>query len=157
MRTVRCSGRLLRGCLPRGCLPRRGGSAFSLGGCGSLHPLWTDRHLWKHGLSATAVADGNKGRARYRGARNISRVWDAWNRSKSSFFQDVALCTKSTCVARFNCRRKVFSWFQHNRAITTFDRKLHPLKSGQLTGPSLNTLFTKTTTNCETMEAIRYR
>ena len=28
---------------------------------GSVHfPMWTDRHLWKHNLSATTVADGNE-------------------------------------------------------------------------------------------------
>ena len=57
MRTVRCSGHLggrgsvcLEGCLPGGCLPGRG----------VYTPLWTDRHLWKHNLSITTVADGNK-------------------------------------------------------------------------------------------------
>ena len=38
-----------------GCLP--GGVSVQ----GGVHlPLWTDRHLWKHKLSATTVADGNK-------------------------------------------------------------------------------------------------
>ena len=75
MRTVRCSGRLMGvGCLPGGCLP--GGicpgvrvcqGCVSAQGClpeGCLPegctppPLWTDRHLWKHNLSTTTVADG---------------------------------------------------------------------------------------------------
>ena len=63
MRTVRCSGHLggdllregclpgrdvcPRGCLPKGCLPR--GVYTSL--------PWTDRHLWKHNLSATTVKE----------------------------------------------------------------------------------------------------
>ena len=39
-----------------------GGGVFAQGGClprrGVHLPLWTDRHLWKHNLSATTVADG---------------------------------------------------------------------------------------------------
>ena len=54
MHTIRCSSHLGRGCLPaRGCLPRG-----CLPGMRGVHlPPWTDRHLWKHNLSATTVAD----------------------------------------------------------------------------------------------------
>ena len=86
---LRClpRGCLPRRCLPRGCLPRRclprecvcpgeGGvcpgeeSLPKRGVClGGVHlPLWTDRYLWKHNLSATIVADGNK--------RNVKVVLD---------------------------------------------------------------------------------
>ena len=59
MRAVRCSG----------CSSERQVSAWK-GGVSAwpgvvclargvyTSPLWTDRHLWKHNLSATAVADG---------------------------------------------------------------------------------------------------
>ena len=80
MRTVRCSGRPLRGgvcpggvclggCLPRGiclggvsargCLPR---GCVCLGVCLPDPPPCgkNDRHVWKHNLSATTDADGNK-------------------------------------------------------------------------------------------------
>ena len=55
MRTVRCSSRLPGGylsarevCLPKGVY---------------TSPLWTDRHLSKHNLSATTVADGKKAKS----------------------------------------------------------------------------------------------
>ena len=62
----------VRGCLPRGwqvyAFCRGGvcpeGMGVSAGGACLLpgrctRPLWTDRHLWRHNLSATTVADGN--------------------------------------------------------------------------------------------------
>ena len=55
MHTVRCSGRLLGGCLPG--RPAQGVSAFCLVYTCPPSP-WTDRHLWKHNLSPTTVADG---------------------------------------------------------------------------------------------------
>ena len=53
MRTVRCSGRFVggRGGLPRGVCPR--------GWCSTVDRI-LDTCLWKHYLSATTVADGNK-------------------------------------------------------------------------------------------------
>ena len=51
MRTVRCSGRLGGG--GGADLPREGGLPRSV-----YTPLWTERRLWKHYLSATTVADG---------------------------------------------------------------------------------------------------
>ena len=56
MRTIPSSGHLGDVC-PGGCLARGGMSAW-----GSVHlPLGqNDRCLWKHYLSATTVADGNK-------------------------------------------------------------------------------------------------
>ena len=74
-----CQGVSARGCLPAGgvCLP------------GSLHlpPPWTDRHLWKHNLSATTVADGNKPNSchfklLYYGVLEFS-VTSAWNISSA--------------------------------------------------------------------------
>ena len=46
-----------RGLPVGGCLPARGVSA-----CQGVYtsPPWTDRHLQKHNLSATTIADGNK-------------------------------------------------------------------------------------------------
>ena len=74
MRTVRCSGRLGGGVCPgvsalgtRGaCLPGDGWLPREGVCLGSVHlpPLWTDRCLWKHYLSANAVADGNKKKRR---------------------------------------------------------------------------------------------
>ena len=67
MRTVRCSGPLLRclpgGCLPGGCLPRwgclpRGVSAYQ-GICPGGDRI-LDTRLLKHYLSATTVAGGSK-------------------------------------------------------------------------------------------------
>ena len=85
MRTVRCSGR--RGvsaqaaCLPegisssgggrsaRGCLPRgvfaQELSAPVHAGIHTLPGEQNDKHLWKHNLSATTVADGNENLAGY--------------------------------------------------------------------------------------------
>ena len=56
-----CLGVFARGCLPRGCLPRgdlpRGGY-LPRERC-TPPSLWTDRHLYKHYLLASTVADGN--------------------------------------------------------------------------------------------------
>ena len=58
MRTVRCSSRLLGrgGVLPRGVSARH----RVCPGVYTSRP-WTDRHLWKHNLSATTVTDGKNG------------------------------------------------------------------------------------------------
>ena len=47
-------------CPGGGCLPGWGGSGVICLAGGYTPPLWTDRHLRKHNLSATTVADGNK-------------------------------------------------------------------------------------------------
>ena len=61
MRTVRCSSRLLRGCLPGGCLSRGGVSAWvgCLPGGVPIVNRILDTRLWKHYLSATSFAGGN--------------------------------------------------------------------------------------------------
>ena len=65
MRTARRSGRLGGG-VCRGWVSARGvgvcpGSGVCRGrGCTLPLPLWTDRRLWKHNVSATTVADGNE-------------------------------------------------------------------------------------------------
>ena len=45
-------------CIPVGCVPSAA-VAVCWGGV-QFSPLWTDRHLWKHNLSATTVTDGKK-------------------------------------------------------------------------------------------------
>ena len=56
MRTVRCSSHLGGGVYP-GCRLAGGVGWCTL----PSPPPWTDRHLRKHNLSATTVADGNEG------------------------------------------------------------------------------------------------
>ena len=65
MRIVRCSGRLIVGGFCLGGLYVQGGVCpvgGVAGGClpsGRVYtsPLWTDRHLWKHYLSATTTEE----------------------------------------------------------------------------------------------------
>ena len=68
MRTVRCSGRLMGGCLDGECLPR---------GC---TPLPVDRildtRLSKHYLSETSLADGKNDK--YRGKSSLSLPLCEW-------------------------------------------------------------------------------
>ena len=70
MSVVHCFCFIEQECIPVGCVPSaavvisEGGrcvpiGVFAWGGC-TPPPLWTDRHLWKHNLSATTVADGNE-------------------------------------------------------------------------------------------------